>query len=81
MEKPSKQSQAHLFTVQLWLEELGNGQAEWRGQVKNVANGDECYFREWSAVGGLIRAMLPTADVKRAGLVQNEPLSSVASLR
>jgi len=59
MEKPSRPSQAHLFTVQLWLEELGNGQAEWRGQVKNVANGDEHYFREWSAVGGLIRAMVP----------------------
>jgi len=79
MEKPS---QTHLFTVQLWLEELGNGQTEWRGQVKNVANGDEHYFREWSAVGELIQAMLPVPlDVKRTGLIANQPLSSVASVR
>jgi hypothetical protein len=64
MEKPPRQSQAHLFTVQLWLEDLGNGQAEWRGQVKNVANGEERYFRQWSVLGRLLKAMLAKVDDK-----------------
>ena len=64
MDKPSKQPHAYLFTVRLWPEELGDGQTEWRGQVKNVATGDERYFREWSALERLMQAMLPDIGTK-----------------
>ena len=64
MQKPAKPSHTYLFTVQLWLEDLGDGQTEWRGKVKNVINGQERYFRTWLALGRLIRAMLPQVEPK-----------------
>lgn len=67
MDKLSKSSHGHLFIVQLWLEELGDGQTEWRGKVQNVENGEAHYFRQWSAVGRLMQAMLAQvgAEMKR----------------
>ena len=39
---------SHLFTVRVWLEDLGSGQFEWRGKVQDVGSGEAKYFREWS---------------------------------
>lgn len=72
MDKLSTQSHSHLFTVQLWLEELGNGQAEWRGKVQNVENGEERYFRQWSALGRLLKTMLAKMD-NQIGKGQSKP--------
>ena len=66
MDKPAKPPHTYLFTVRLWLEDLGDGQTEWRGKVKNVATGDERYFREWAAVGSLMQTMLPDMETKAA---------------
>jgi len=41
-----QQHHSHLFTVRLWLEELGDGRAEWRGQVQHVLSGETHYFRD-----------------------------------
>ena len=49
---------SHLFTVRLWLEELGNGQVEWRGQVQCVISGETRYFRDWPALADHLQAML-----------------------
>jgi hypothetical protein len=57
---------SHLFTVRLWLEELGDGRAEWRGQVQHVTSGETHYFREWSALLALLLAMLPGAETNPA---------------
>ncbi len=35
----------HLFTVRLWPEDLGGGQAEWRGKVLHVTSGEAHYLR------------------------------------
>ncbi len=71
MDNLSKQSHTHLFTIQLWLEELGDGQSEWRGKLKNVANGEERYFRQWSVLGRLVQAMLPkTSEVVKQSTTQ-----------
>jgi len=48
-------SRSHLFAVRVWLEELGDGQVEWRGQVQHVLSGETGYFREW---GGLVEFLL-----------------------
>jgi len=47
--KPHPQ-QSNLFTLRLWLEPLGDGRAEWRGQLRHVASGETCYFRSWSSL-------------------------------
>lgn len=54
--KPAHRS--HLFTVRLWLEELGDGQTEWRGQVQHVLSGKTRYFRDWATLMEVVMAML-----------------------
>jgi hypothetical protein len=54
-----RQYQSHLFTVRLWIEDLGDGRAEWRGQVQHVLSGETHYFREWETLLALLEAMLP----------------------
>ena len=44
------QPRSHLFTVRLWVEELGNGKSEWRGKVQYVTSGEVRYFREWTTL-------------------------------
>lgn len=63
MNEPSQHSRSHLFTVRVWQEDLGEGQTEWRGQVRLVASGDVRYFREWSALVPLLVTMLAEASV------------------
>lgn len=38
---------SELFTVRLWMEELGEG-VDYRGQVKHVVSGATRHFREWA---------------------------------
>ncbi len=76
MESTARSSHTQLFTVQLWLEELGDGQAEWRGKVQNVENGEEHYFRQWAVVGRLLRGMVPRVEdaLKAKGAVKAKPI-------
>ena len=55
-DSPSPRS--HLFTVRLWLEDLGHGQTEWRGQVQCVLSGESCYFRNAAGLVDCLWAML-----------------------
>ncbi|MFL5805420.1 MAG: hypothetical protein ACJ8CR_27250 [Roseiflexaceae bacterium] len=68
----SQQQHSHLFTVRLWVENLGDGQAEWRGQVQHVLSGETHYFRDWSRLIALLWAMLPPAEADSAPDVLNE---------
>jgi hypothetical protein len=61
MDKPSQHSRSHLFTVRVWQEALGDGQTEWRGQVRLVTGGDVRYFRQWAALAPLLVTMLAEA--------------------
>ena len=49
---------SHLFTVRLWSEAMGDGRAEWRGQVRYVPSGETCYFRDWSTLVALFLDMV-----------------------
>jgi hypothetical protein len=50
MDMKQQQYDSQLFTVRVWLEELGNGQTEWRGKVQHVTSGEVRYFRDWSTL-------------------------------
>lgn len=50
MDMNQQQYTSQLFTVRVWLEELGNGQTEWRGKVQHVTSGEVRYFRDWSTL-------------------------------
>jgi hypothetical protein len=45
--KDEKSQQSQLFTLRLWLEEVGEGQMDWRGRVQHVRSGEVRYFRNW----------------------------------
>ncbi len=59
MDKTEPQQRTHLFTVRLWLENLGDGQTEWRGEVHYVVSGEKRYFRDWTALITFLQATLP----------------------
>ncbi|HEU5098264.1 MAG TPA: hypothetical protein VFU22_04565, partial [Roseiflexaceae bacterium] len=69
-----QQHQSYLFTVRLWLENLGDGRAEWRGQLQHVLSGETHYFREWETLLALLLAMLPPAQADSAPDVPNKPI-------
>jgi hypothetical protein len=59
MDNVQPPARTHLFTVRVWLEELGAGQMEWRGEVQYVVSGEVRYFRDWPTLIALVQAMLP----------------------
>ena len=72
MDAGRQQHHSHLFTVRVWLEVLGDGRAEWRGQVQHVLSGETHYFRQWETLLALLPAMLPPAEADSAPDVLNE---------
>jgi hypothetical protein len=62
IETTSVGDHSHLFTVRVWIEELSDGQMEWRGQVRYVLTGEIRYFRNWATLIALITTMLPTSE-------------------
>lgn len=51
-------SRAHLFTVRVWQEDMGDGQWEWRGKVQHVGSGEAFYFREWQELIARLKTWL-----------------------
>jgi hypothetical protein len=48
------------------LEDLGNGQTEWRGRVQHVLSGETRYFRDWVTLVEVMTAMLPGLEGSEA---------------
>lgn len=55
---------SHLFTLRVWLEALGDGHSEWRGQFKYVLTGETYYFRQWDQLREMLRRCLPGFDLE-----------------
>jgi hypothetical protein len=53
---------SQLFTVRLWLEELGRGQTDWRGKVQHVNSGEARYFRDWRALEAFLDELLRRSE-------------------
>ncbi len=49
-----------MFSVRLWLEDIGEGRSEWRGQVQDVRTGEKRYFRDWARLVVCLQEMLDT---------------------
>ncbi len=65
-DKARSAHRSHLFTVRLWVEELGDGQTEWRGQVQHVLSGEKRYFRDWATLVEVVAAMLARLEGNEA---------------
>jgi hypothetical protein len=57
-----QQHSSHLFTLRLWHEELGGGDAEWRGKVQHVTSGEVRYFRDWPTLVAFLLQMLSGSE-------------------
>ncbi len=49
---------SHLFTLRVWEEKLGEGKAEWRGRVLEVASGETLFFRDWPGLVATLQRMI-----------------------
>ncbi|NJD59721.1 MAG: hypothetical protein C3F13_14355 [Anaerolineales bacterium] len=55
-EETSQPSQ--LFTLRMWLEDLGEGQMDWRGKVQHIGSGEVRYFRSWQMLRDFVEDKL-----------------------
>ena len=62
MEQEPQHPGSHLFTVRLWQEELGGGQAEWRGRAQDIVTGAAAYFRDWPGLIAVLSHLLEATD-------------------
>jgi hypothetical protein len=62
MDESQVQYDSQLFSIRLWPEDLGDGRAEWRGQVRHLASGEARYFRQWRVLVAFMHEMLPKLD-------------------
>jgi hypothetical protein len=59
LDRSKEHHHSHLFTLRLWPEALGDGQVEWRGQVRHLGSGETRYFRQWPVLMAFLRDVLP----------------------
>lgn len=57
MEQDVHHRPSQLFTVRLWMEEMGTGEVEWRGKVQHATSGEAHYFRDWPTLVTLLVEM------------------------
>ena len=57
-------ARSHLFTLRLWLEELGSGQTDWRGKVQHVNSGEARYFRDWPTLQAFVEGLLRRSNAE-----------------
>jgi hypothetical protein len=43
-------TQSQMFTLRVWIEDVGNGRTEIRGTLKHVLTGETRHFRDWSTL-------------------------------
>lgn len=65
---------SHLFTLRVWIEDLGENKSELRGRIQHVLTGQSRYFRDWSSVRDFLLALLDMPiDQHHAGMDKQTP--------
>ncbi len=62
MAQEPQHRRSRLFTLRLWQEALGEGQAEWRGRAQDINSGAAAYFRDWPGLIAVLSRLLETTD-------------------
>jgi hypothetical protein len=63
---PESRHRSQLFTVRVWLEDLGDGRSEWRGKVQHVLSGEVRYFRDWATLIAALQEMFKPCEGSQA---------------
>lgn len=59
MKEEPQHLQSYLFTIRVWLEEIGGGNPKWHGKAQSISNGQTCYFRDWPALLAFLQKNIP----------------------
>lgn len=62
MHNHTQAGRTHLFMVRLWLELLGEGHAEIRGEVRHVLSGERRYIRDWATLKAFLDECMGEGD-------------------
>jgi len=57
-EEQRQHPHAHLFTLRVWEEALGEGKVEWRGRVQEITTGETAFFRDWPGLVATLSRLL-----------------------
>ncbi len=57
MNDDRERTRSHLFTLRLWVEDVGNGRTEFRGTLKHVLTGETQHFRDWETLNRYLEAV------------------------
>jgi hypothetical protein len=61
--RPAQSS--HSFILRMWLEDLGNGQLDWRGKVQHVNSGEVIFFRNWQTLETFVEGLLQKVKTEK----------------
>jgi hypothetical protein len=73
MHNHTQAGRTHLFTVRLWLELLGEGCAEIRGEVRHVLSGRRRYVRDWPTLKAFLDECVVEGDSSWINPEPDEP--------
>jgi hypothetical protein len=51
-------SESQLFTLRVWLEDVGNGRFEIRGTLTHILTGKTSHFRDWATLVQLLESFV-----------------------
>ncbi len=62
MSETQARTHTHLFTLRVWVEDVGNDRFELRGQIKHVLTGETTYFRGMPALQKFLKQWFVKGD-------------------
>ena len=60
MSRKQAEASSQLFTLRLWVEDVGDGRFEIRGTLKHVLTGETHHFRDWPTLIQRLQALSST---------------------
>lgn len=62
-----EQTHSQLFTLRVWVEDVGNGRSEIRGILKHVLTGEIYHFRNGNTLSQLIESVITSPQEHLSG--------------
>lgn len=69
MTEKRERTHSQMFTLRVWLEDVGNGRSEIRGTLKHVLTGETGHFRDWPTLTTLLQQWIKTEVQTETGLL------------
>lgn len=63
----TEQTHSQLFTLRVWVENIGNGRSEIRGVLKYVLTEEIYHFRDWNTLSQLIESLIAPPQEQKSG--------------